>query len=368
MLQRSGLSAPEGYIALAGDEEPLARPMDGRGRSIAYRDAGPDRVAHAAAALRALGVVTSLLTEALVARGVDVTLFATRDRMTRGKLAGVCPAPYAEDRPSMPRSGAARTSRMSSSVQGSSISSTIRPTSCRSPSPGWCETPVVTTIHGFSSDRIVPGLQGVSRSGRYVAISGPTADPICAMPRRSITASRWRRSPSIPTAAKTFCSSAASTLTRARRRRSKRPAGRGRRLVMAGIVQDHGYYEDAVQPAVDGMAVVYRGALGGTDRVHQLGSAHALLHLIAFDEPFGLSVVEALACGTPVIATNRGSMPELIDHGVTGFLVDSLDDAVDAIGRVGEIDRAACRAAVAARFTVDHMADRYLALYRSLLG
>jgi glycosyltransferase involved in cell wall biosynthesis len=78
--------------------------------------------------------------------------------------------------------------------------------------------------------------------------------------------------------------------------------------------------------------------------------------------------VEALACGTPVIASNRGSMPELIDPGVTGFLVDSVDAAVDAIGRIGEINRTACRSAVSKRFTVDRMADRYLDLYRSLLG
>jgi glycosyltransferase involved in cell wall biosynthesis len=78
--------------------------------------------------------------------------------------------------------------------------------------------------------------------------------------------------------------------------------------------------------------------------------------------------VEALASGTPVIASNRGSMPELVDPGVTGFLVDSVDAAVDAIGRIGEIDRAACRAAVSERFSVDRMADRYLDLYRSLLG
>ena len=75
-----------------------------------------------------------------------------------------------------------------------------------------------------------------------------------------------------------------------------------------------------------------------------------------------------MACGTPVIACNRGSMRELVEHGVTGFLVDTVDDAVDAIARIHEIDRGACRAAVAARFTVDHMADRYLSLYRSLLG
>jgi glycosyltransferase involved in cell wall biosynthesis len=108
--------------------------------------------------------------------------------------------------------------------------------------------------------------------------------------------------------------------------------------------------------------------VGGSARTKALGSARALLHLINFDEPFGLSVVEALACGTPVIASNRGSMPELIDHGVTGFLVDNVDEAVDAIARVGEIDPAACRSAVSERFTVERMADRYLDLYRSLLG
>ena len=136
---------------------------------------------------------------------------------------------------------------------------------------------------------------------------------------------------------------------------------------MAGIVQDQNYHDAQVAPAIDQHSVVFRGPLGGVARAQVLGSARALLHLINFDEPFGLSVVEALACGTPVIASNRGSMPELIDDGVTGFLVDSVDEAVDAIDRIGEIDRAACRAAVSARFTVDRMADRYLNLYRSLL-
>jgi glycosyltransferase involved in cell wall biosynthesis len=137
---------------------------------------------------------------------------------------------------------------------------------------------------------------------------------------------------------------------------------------MAGIVQNQDYHNEHVAPALDNRSVVYRGSVGGTARTKALGSARALLHLINFDEPFGLSVVEALACGTPVIASNRGSMPELIDPGVTGFLVDSVDAAVDAIGRIGEIDRTACRSAVSTRFTVDRMADRYLDLYRSLLG
>ncbi len=133
-------------------------------------------------------------------------------------------------------------------------------------------------------------------------------------------------------------------------------------------MQDQDYYEREVAPAVDGTTVVYAGPVGGEVRRRTLGSARALLHLINFDEPFGLSVVEAMACGTPVIARDRGSMRELVEHGVTGFLVDSVDAAADAVARIDEIDRTACRAAVAARFTVDRMADRYLSLYRTLIG
>ena len=138
---------------------------------------------------------------------------------------------------------------------------------------------------------------------------------------------------------------------------------------MAGIVQDQGYHRTSrSRPRSTSVPWSIAARSAARPAREALGSARALLHLINFDEPFGLSVIEAMACGTPVIASNRGSMPELIEHGVTGFLVDSVDEAVDAIGRIGEIDRAACRAAVAARFTVDRMADRYLALYRSLLG
>jgi glycosyltransferase involved in cell wall biosynthesis len=142
----------------------------------------------------------------------------------------------------------------------------------------------------------------------------------------------------------------------------------GHRLTMAGIVQDQGYYEREVAPFIDGDRVTFDGPVGGEARLRALGGHKALLHLIGFDEPFGLSVVEAMACGTPVIAYNRGSMPELIEHGVTGFLVDTFDEAVAAIGRIGEIDRFACRRAVQARFSVERMAERYLALYQDILS
>ena len=137
---------------------------------------------------------------------------------------------------------------------------------------------------------------------------------------------------------------------------------------MYGLVQDEGYHAREVAPFVDGERIAYHGVVGGEARLRALGGAKGLLHLIGFDEPFGLSVIEAMACGTPVIAYRRGSMPELIEHGVTGFLVDSFEEAVDAIGRLGEIDRAACRRAVERRFTVERMADAYLALYRRILA
>jgi len=230
------------------------------------------------------------------------------------------------------------------------------------------ETPVVTTIHGFSSERILPVFKAYDDRVHYVAISDADRHSDLRYAATIHHGIRLEDFPFDPHGSEDLLffgrihpdKGAAEAIAAARRT--------GRRLVMAGIVQNQDYHNEHVAPALDNGSVVYRGPVGGTARTKALGSARALLHLINFDEPFGLSVVEALACGTPVIASNRGSMPELIDPGVTGFLVDSVDAAVDAIGRIGEIDRTACRSAVSTRFTVDRMADRYLDLYRSLLG
>ncbi len=227
------------------------------------------------------------------------------------------------------------------------------------------ETPLVTTIHGFSSERIVPVFKRYQDRVSYVAISDSDRHPelpYAATIHHGIALDEF---PLDPVGGEDLLffgrihpdKGAAEAIEVARRA--------GRRLVMAGIVQDQGYHERQVAPAIDGRRVIYNGPVGGNARARTLGSARALLHLINFDELFGLAVIEAMACGTPVIACDRGSMPELIDHGVTGFLIDSLDGAVEAIARIDEIDRAACRAA---RFTVDHMADRYLSLYRKLIG
>jgi len=99
-----------------------------------------------------------------------------------------------------------------------------------------------------------------------------------------------------------------------------------------------------------------------------LGSAHALLHLIDFDEPFGYSVVEEMACGTPVIATRRGSMPELIDDGITGYLVQTVDEAIEAVHVADRLDRDKIRAVAVDRFDVSRMVDQYVAVYAEVLA
>ena len=312
-------------------------------------------------------LVTSLLTEALVKRGVDVTLFATQDSQTAGTLAAVVPAPYSED-PSVDakvwefrhlahlfeRAGEFDLIHNQADFPAHAFAYLV-------------DTPMVTTIHGFSSDRILPMYQPYQDRVHFVAISdadrspklryadtihhGIVLDDFPFNPHGSDDLLFFGRMHPDKGAAEAIAVAKAT----------------GRALAMYGIVQDQGYYERSVVPALNDR-IVHPGAVGGDDRTRALGGAAALLHLINFDEPFGLSVIEAMACGTPVIAINRGSMPELIDHGVTGFLVDSVEGAIDAVARLPEIDRAACRAAVAERFSVERMADRYIALYETIIG
>jgi glycosyltransferase involved in cell wall biosynthesis len=132
-------------------------------------------------------------------------------------------------------------------------------------------------------------------------------------------------------------------------------------------VQDQGYFDREVAPHLDGDRIKYVGSLGPRRRNEVLGGAAALLHPIAFDEPFGLSVIEAMACGTPVIAFDRGSMPELIEHGVCGFLVRTVDEAARAVSGVQSLSRRTCRRRVVRRFSADRMVEDYLRVYGRIL-
>ncbi len=127
------------------------------------------------------------------------------------------------------------------------------------------------------------------------------------------------------------------------------------------------YYDNQVKPLLGG-DVEYVGEVGGTDKLKLLAEARALLNPIRWVEPFGLVMIEALACGTPVLAYRHGAAPEIVDHGVTGFLCDQRDEMADAIAQVDSLDRRACRAAVEERFSTDRMVADHLDLFESLLA
>jgi glycosyltransferase involved in cell wall biosynthesis len=143
----------------------------------------------------------------------------------------------------------------------------------------------------------------------------------------------------------------------------------GRTLVIAGNVstlpEERDYFEREIQPRIDGRLIQYIGPVDDAQKNALLGSAAALLLPIEWEEPFPVVLPEAMLCGTPVIALRRGGVPEGIDDGRTGFVCDTADDMVAAIGRLARIDRAACRAEAERRFSVDVIADEYERLYRS---
>jgi len=148
--------------------------------------------------------------------------------------------------------------------------------------------------------------------------------------------------------------------------------GAGRRLVIAGNRvnegPDAGYFDTEIAPHIDGHQIQYIGPVDDTQKNAWLGRAAALLMPIEWEEPFGIVMVEACACGTPVIAFNRGSVPDVIRPGVNGFACDGVDDAVRAVGALGSIDRRAVRADCEARFSGDVIAKEYESLYRELIA
>jgi glycosyltransferase involved in cell wall biosynthesis len=142
------------------------------------------------------------------------------------------------------------------------------------------------------------------------------------------------------------------------------------RLKIAAKVDrsDLEYFEAEIQPLLDHPLVDFIGEVGGAEKEEFLGNARALLFPIDWPEPFGLVMIESMACGTPVIAYRRGSVPEIVDDGLTGFIVDGIDDAVRAAERISEISREACRRTFERRFSVSRMTDDYLEVYRRVLA
>jgi glycosyltransferase involved in cell wall biosynthesis len=310
--------------------------------------------------------VASLLTEGLVARGVDVTLFATLDSITSAVLDGVSPHGYAEDPVMDGRVWEAL--HVAHALARSDEFDLVHNHLDWLPLAfgDFARAPMVTTIHGFSGPGILPAYArsrsafvSISDSDRcaeldYVATVHHGIDlddlPFHATPGRDLVAF-GRVHPDKGTA---------DAIAIARRT--------GRRLVICGIVQDERYFAEQIEPHVDGDRVVFRGSVGPRERAETLGSAAVLVHPVHFDEPFGLSVVEAMACGTPVVAYPRGSMGEVVDIGVTGYLAPDIEAAAAAVEAAAHLDRTAVRERAAARFGVARMIDDYLRVYETVLA
>ena len=142
----------------------------------------------------------------------------------------------------------------------------------------------------------------------------------------------------------------------------------GMKLILAGIIQDNDYFKRNVEPFLDNKLIEYVGVADPEKRDELLGGAYALLNPINIPEAFGLSVVEAMACGTPIISFNKGSMSEVISNGKTGFLVNSIEEAIKAFKKIAIIDRAECRKWVEKKFTVDRMVNDYIKIYESIIA
>jgi glycosyltransferase involved in cell wall biosynthesis len=229
------------------------------------------------------------------------------------------------------------------------------------------ETPVLTTIHGFSSARILPVYQRYNARGAYVAISDadrhPSLDYLATI-HHGIDTDAFSLHPAPGSYLLFFGRIHPDKGTAAAIDVAERL---GIPLIVAGIVQDQRYFDEQVAPRIDGDAVRFIGAVGSAERSEILGGALALLHLIGFDEPFGYSVIEAMACGTPVIAFRRGSMPELIEDGLTGFLVDDIDGAVAAVRQARVVERVEIRERAVARFGSARMVDAYIDAYATVI-
>ena len=309
--------------------------------------------------------ITGLLAEGLVARGVDVTLFATLDSQTKATLDGVCPTGYEEspeiDGRVWEAIHVAHALRRSGEFDLVHNHLDWLPLAFSQ----HCAAPMLTTIHGFSGSTILPAYRKADSS--YVSISDsdrcPDLDYVATV-HHGIDLDALPFDPDGGDGLVAFGRIHPDKGTHTAIEIARRA---GRRLTLCGIVQDDRYFREMVEPHIDGDRVVYLGSVGPADRGRILGGSAALLHPITFAEPFGLSVVESMACGTPVVAYRKGSMPEVVDEGVTGRLVDVVAGAVAAVEGIGGIDRGNCRVRARERFGVDRMVDEYLRVYRKVI-
>jgi glycosyltransferase involved in cell wall biosynthesis len=309
--------------------------------------------------------VAGNIAEGLVKRGWDVTLFATADSITRARLHAVVERGYEEDRSIDPKVAeylhiseafehAAEFDLIHSHYDFMALAYTRL-----------VKTPVLTTIHGFSSPRIMPAYEKY-RDGYFVSISDADRAPglnylatvyngidLALYPLRTgggddlIFIGRIHPDKGVHLAIETAKQS-------------------GRRLLIAGIVQDAGYFRDEIQPHLDENRIRYVGPVGVEEKNALFTQAFALIHLNTIPERFGLVLAEANAAGVPVIAMDLGSCREVIEHGGTGFLIKDVAEAVRALDGVASIKDSACRKRVEERFSIATMVEAYERVYAKI--
>jgi len=311
--------------------------------------------------------VASNIAEGLVKRGVEVTLFATGDSITAGKLEAICEQGFEENRNQDYK--VLECLHISNLMEKAGEFDLIHNNFDFLPLTysGLIKTPLITTIHGFSSQKIIPVFKKYNSIGNYISISNADRSPelnYLATVYNGLNINDFD-----------FVEQPGDYLLYFGRIHHDKGTAEAveiakkskRKLLIAGIIQDEGYFKTKVEPELNDQ-IQYIGHAGPEKRNELLGKATALLHPINFNEPFGMSVAEAMLCGTPVIAFNKGSMPELIQHEKTGFLVNSVDEAVDAISALKNIIRKDCRDWAASQFSSDKMVDDYYKLYHEILA
>ncbi len=311
--------------------------------------------------------VASNITEGLVKLGLDVTLFATADALTDAKLNAVIKEGYETDKTVDAK--VVECLHISNLMEHANEFDIIHnhydflPLTYSS----IIKTPIITTIHGFSSQKIIPVYKKYNNTSNYVSISN--ADRSKDLKYIATVYNGLKIEDFI------FNDTPEDYLLFFGRIHPDKGTleainiaeKANKKLIIAGIVQDKQYFEEKIKPRLNNQ-FEFIGHAGVDDRKKLLSNALALLHPIYFEEPFGLSVAEAMLSGTPVIAFKRGSMPELIEHEKTGFLVHNVDEANDVINQLRYIDRKYCRENSAARFSQEKMTADYYKLYKQILN
>jgi glycosyltransferase involved in cell wall biosynthesis len=306
--------------------------------------------------------VASNITEGLIARGWDVTLFATGDSITGAHLRAVVDQGYEEDSDVDPK--VAEYLHLSEAFEHAAEFDLIHShyDFMALSFSRLVDTPVLTTIHGFSSPKIMPVYRKY-RDGYFVSISDSDRAPglnYLATVYNGIDMSLYpfqeARGEDLIFLGRIHPDKGVH-LAIAVARLSGLP------LLIAGIIQDKAYFREQVEPHLDERQIRYLGPVDVRGKNELFARARALLHLNTIPERFGLVLAEANAAGVPVIAMDLGSCREVIQHGLTGFLVNGVNEAVQALQRLPEIDPSACRRRVQQCFSIETMVEAYERVY-----